>query len=227
MAAQIPKMKLWYHPMLRSTRPAWLIKELGIEDKVEFKYLWLDLGAPGPEREEYRKTVHPHSTIPALEIEGRPNMLESAAMCMYLADLCGRLAPEPKNRSEYYDWIMYAAMRLDENMELLSQHWWLMPKEKENPEVTAQAKARCDLCFDRLENTLKDRPYILGQELTAADCVLGYDVLWAADPNMKNGVFLEGRPNVQAYLKRIMARPALQATLAMPGEYSLKDYTRK
>ena len=77
--------------------------ELGIEDKVEFKYLWIDHGRPSPEREEYRTRVHPNSTIPALEVEGRPTMLESAAMCLYLADLCGRLVPEPRDRVEYYE----------------------------------------------------------------------------------------------------------------------------
>ena len=51
--------------------------------------------------------------------------------------------------------------------------------------------------------------------LTTADCVLGYNVIWAAMPEMKNGVLLEGRPNMKAYLQRIKARSALQQTLNM------------
>ena len=77
--------------------------ELGIEDNVEYKYVPMAAHSPPPpERLQYAKTVHPHNTVPALEIEGRPPILESAAICLYLADLCGRLAPEPKDRAEYY-----------------------------------------------------------------------------------------------------------------------------
>ena len=75
--------------------------ELEIEDNVEYKFVPMD-SPTSPERAHYAKTVHPHSTVPALEIEGRPPVLESAAICLYLADLCGRLAPEPKDRDEYY-----------------------------------------------------------------------------------------------------------------------------
>ena len=54
--------------------------------------------------------------------------------------------------------------------------------------------------------------------LTAADCVLGYNIIWASLPEMKNGLLLEGRPNIKAYLGRIKARPALQQTLNI-GQY--------
>ena len=83
-----------------------LCPELELDDKVEYKYVPIGPPPPAPEREEYRKTVHLHSTVPALEIEGRPTMLESSAMCLYLADLCGRLAPKPKDRAEYYEWVI-------------------------------------------------------------------------------------------------------------------------
>jgi len=54
--------------------------------------------------------------------------------------------------------------------------------------------------------------------LTAADCVIGYNVIWASVPEINNGVLLEGRPNIRAYLDRIKARPALQAASALPGK---------
>ncbi|KAK7113017.1 glutathione S-transferase GstA-like [Littorina saxatilis] len=216
MTTKIPKMKLWYFTMFRSTRCAWIIKELGLDDKVEYKFVPIGAPPPPPEREHYRKTVHPHSTVPALEIEGRPTMLESSAICMYLADLCGRLAPEPKDRAEYYDWIQYSACRLDEVMETLTWQWWFGTPEQQNPEVIAKAKAVADICLDKVEKTLQDRPYILGPDLTAADCVVGYNIFWASLPVMNKGILLEGRPNCQAYLERIKARPALQAALSLP-----------
>ncbi|KAK7113014.1 glutathione S-transferase GstA-like [Littorina saxatilis] len=214
MATTIPKMKLWYYHESRSIRCTWTIKELGLDDHVEHKFVDIYASPQPAEREHYHKTVHPHNTIPALEIEGGPTMLESTAICLYLADLCGRLAPEPQDRAEYYDWTLYGAIRLDEALERLWE-FWNGPKDKQDPDVFAKAKAVVDVGLVRMENTLKDRPYILGQELTVADCILGFNIWWAAFPEMNNGSLLEGYPNVKAYLERVKARPALKATLDM------------
>ena len=55
--------------------------------------------------------------------------------------------------------------------------------------------------------------------LTAADCVIGFNIFWASASPMNNGVLLEGRPILKAYLDRIQARPALEAALALPGKW--------
>ena len=49
---------------------------------------------------EYR-CVHPHGTVPCLEIEGRSPILESGAICMYLAHLYGNLGPEMDTAAYY------------------------------------------------------------------------------------------------------------------------------
>ena len=48
----------------------------------------------------YRK-VHPHGTIPCLEIEGRSPIVESGAICLYLADVYKSLGPE-LDKEAYY-----------------------------------------------------------------------------------------------------------------------------
>ncbi|KAK7507821.1 hypothetical protein BaRGS_00000786 [Batillaria attramentaria] len=217
-ASGLPKMKLWYYPLYRSTRCMWLIKELGIEEIVEYAYLPMNLPKTSPEREEYRKKVHPHNTIPALEVEGHPPILESGAICLYLADLCGRLAPEPKERAEYYHWILYTTSTMDEAMERLFMQWWMFKPEEQDKQIVAKARADSELCLDNLERALEGKDFILGKELTAADCVVGFNVVWASVPEMNNGVLLEGRPNLKAYLARISARPALKETLAVGKE---------
>ena len=55
------------------------------------------------ERKEYQENVHPHGTVPGLVIEGEPTMMESGAICLYLADTYGRLTPDPKDRKDYYE----------------------------------------------------------------------------------------------------------------------------
>ena len=61
-------------------------------------------------------------------------------------------------------WTIYAAARLDEVMGTLTTQWWFGPKDKQDQQVIAKAKAVADLCLDRIEHVLKDRQFILGSE---------------------------------------------------------------
>ena len=70
----------------------------------EFEVIELDTMKRDSEvRRRYQENVHPLGTVPALEIEGETTMLESGAICMYLAEKYGRMAPEPKDRKDYYE----------------------------------------------------------------------------------------------------------------------------
>lgn len=50
----------------------------------------------------YKNTVHPLGTVPALEIEGREPLIESGAICMYLAELYQKLLPKKDNIADYF-----------------------------------------------------------------------------------------------------------------------------
>ncbi|PVD38534.1 hypothetical protein C0Q70_01150 [Pomacea canaliculata] len=113
--------------------------ELGIEDQLELVTLPMEIQPPPPEREEYRQRVHPHSTVPALEVEGQPPIIESAAICLFLADLCGSLAPELGKRA---DWIIYSCCAMDEILVTLFHHWELLPPEKKDQQVLDKTSLR-------------------------------------------------------------------------------------
>jgi len=80
--------------------------ELGAEEDYELvpynPYL-----ASDDERQWYVDSVHPHGTVPAMVVDEGPNggrvMLESAAICMYLAELYGHLLPHPDMMPEYLE----------------------------------------------------------------------------------------------------------------------------
>lgn len=50
----------------------------------------------------YKNTVHPLGTVPALEIVGREPLIESGAICMYLAELYQKLLPKKDNIADYF-----------------------------------------------------------------------------------------------------------------------------
>ena len=64
----------------------------------------------------------------------------------------------------FISWITYASTRLDEALMILTKQWYLDPKDKQDQQVIAKAKADAELCFDSIEHVLKDRQYILGPE---------------------------------------------------------------
>lgn len=53
----------------------------------------------------YQSRTHPHGTVPALEVEGQDTILESGAICLYLAELYGRCLPVCGHRKNYYKWV--------------------------------------------------------------------------------------------------------------------------
>ncbi len=99
------KLKLYHSFPFRSCRCAWLVHELGAEDYVEFIPISLH-GQDAKDLMSYRE-VHPHGTLPALVLEDGSVMLESSAICFYLAEVFldgdgNTLLPDPEHTMEYY-----------------------------------------------------------------------------------------------------------------------------
>lgn len=99
------KLKLYHSFPFRSCRCAWIVNELGINSQVTFEHIKLH-GSDARDLMAYRD-VHPHGTLPSLALEDGSVLLESAAICLYLAecfvDSSGQdLLPAPENTAEYY-----------------------------------------------------------------------------------------------------------------------------
>ena len=88
----------------RSSRCVWLVSELGIQDSVEI----IKIDLQSQDAVGYRDTVHPHTTLPALQLEDGSVMLESAAICLYLAETFldpkgQNLLPDKEYSACYYE----------------------------------------------------------------------------------------------------------------------------
>ena len=57
------------------------------------------------EKYQYKKTVHPHGTIPAMVTSEGTLMTESAAICLYLAQIYGKFLPDAGNEPAYYKYV--------------------------------------------------------------------------------------------------------------------------
>lgn len=204
-------LKLYHSFPFRSSRCAWLVNELHVEDYVEVVSVNIH-GAEAKELMEYRD-VHPHGTLPALELEDGKVILESSAICLYLAEAFldsngDSLLPEPQYLADYFNMICYSACTVDAILEPLYIQLTHTPEEKRNQSLIDTNMRKFSICCNVISTLLNDRLYVCGSKFTAADCVVGYNVWWASA--IHNGELLKEFPVLVQYLERLKERPAFK-----------------
>jgi len=215
-------MKLWHHFPFRSIRCMWLVHELGVEDDVDVVPFFPRFGDRGASEEEmvgFKGEVHYHGTVPALQLEDGQMLRESGAICLYLAERYGRLAPAigTPERAQYLNWISYATSTADEYLEPL--YWEVVHKKEEerNQAVVDKSVQKFREFATHFEDVMKDREFCCGEEFTAADCVLGYCVWWANHCGKGIGL-CDDFPVFRAYCERLIAREGFTRCLPSKGK---------
>lgn len=197
-------LTLYFVPSTRSTRPRWVLEELG----VPYEVVQLDPAKGETKSAEYRE-IHPLGHVPALK-DGEQVLVESAAICMHLADRFPEkgLAPKPGSaeRGRYYQWILFAMTTVEPPLVTIFEN--KIGRRTHPPEALEAAQARLKEVAAVVEAALGDNPFILGQDFSAADVVLGATLAWGL--RMK---VLDGFPRISAYAARLVERPAARAAL--------------
>jgi glutathione S-transferase len=194
-------MRLYWSPRTRSLRALWMLEEAG----VPYERVLVDIQNGGQNDPAFRK-VNPMGKVPAFE-DGAAQLAESAAICAYIAERCpeARLAPplgDPA-RGRYFHWLFFAPGCIEP---ALAQKFanFEMP-------TTAAGWGDFNRVFNVLEGALADGPWILGEAFSAADVMIGCDLLFAVE----RFKIVDRRPVFDAYLQRCHARPALQRAIAI------------
>jgi glutathione S-transferase len=143
--------------------------------------------------------------VPAL-IDGDVSMSESAAIALYVADryCSGTLAParDDSLRGKFLYWIMYTPAIIEPAM-----------SEKFNniePNRGRSGWGDFDLMIETLEDALQDRTWLLGDQFTAADVLVGSSVVF-----MRMFDMLTESAVLNEYADRCLARPAYQKALTL------------
>jgi glutathione S-transferase len=196
-------MKLYYSPQTRAGRPRWLLEEIG----APYEIAKLDLAKGEHKKPEYMK-IHPHGAVPAL-IDGDVALFESAAICMYLADKFPekKLAPAlgTPARGLYYQWMVYSMATLEPPVLQIFLNTMMLPEAERSPALVEKAKTQFADVARVLSNALAGRSFLLGEQFSAADVMVGSTLAWAAMMGL-----LGDQPALQTYVKRLSERPAFQ-----------------
>ncbi|HEV8390331.1 MAG TPA: glutathione S-transferase family protein [Dongiaceae bacterium] len=199
-------MKLYGFGPTRSLRALWGLKELG----AEFEFIQVNLQAGEHRRPDFL-AINPAGKVPVL-VDGDLVIPESAAIVLYLAEKYpekGLMPTGLKQRAQVYRWILFAMTELEQPLWRMAKHTFLYPEHKRLPQDIDLAREDFTAMAAVLERHMEGRQYIVGDHVTAADCVTAYLMDWANERNL-----LDGFPNLKGYLQRMYARSTAPQRIA-------------
>ena len=199
-------MKLYGFPPTRSIRVLWTLRELG----VEFEFVNVNLMAGENRRPEFL-ALNPAGKVPVL-VDGEFVLTESVAIVLYLAEKYADknllpIAIEP--RAQVNHWLMFTATELEQPLWRIARHTAIYPKEKRLPEEVPLARQDFQDMAVVMEEHMKGRQFLVGENVTVADLVAAYTLDWANEVHL-----LDASPELRRYMDRMYARPMAPPRIA-------------
>jgi glutathione S-transferase len=181
------------NPMSRGQTVRWMLEEIGQPYETQILDYGTTMKAP-----DYL-AINPMGKVPAIQHNGKI-VTEVAAIVCYLADTFpdAGLAPDPKDRADYYRWIFFMSGPVEAAFTAKSMGWEV-PQDRQ----AMAGFGNYDLAIDTLEQALSGRQFIAGDHFTAADLLVGAYIGFMLRFNL-----LEPRPAFTDYAERVTDRPA-------------------
>ena len=179
------------NPMSRGRIVRWMLEELG----EPYETVLLDFGASM--KSPMYLALNPMGKVPAI-LHREVVVTEAAAICAYLAAAfpARKLAPPIDRRGDYYRWMFFAAGPLESALTAKAVGFASDKKQM-------LGYGSYEDTVNALERAVTGRPYICGEQFTAADVYVASQIGWG----MMVGT-LEKRPAFEAYSARLRERPA-------------------
>jgi glutathione S-transferase len=193
-------IKLLYHPFSRAANTVWALEEVGCPYELEFVDLMRGDHKLAPVR-----ALNPMGKLPTL-IDGDVVISEAAAVALYLADRYapGRLAPvlDSPQRGAYLRWSFYAPSVIEPGCMAHSSKWEFR--------ASAAGFGTYEEMLATISFAIGKGPWILGEQFTMVDFVFGGTLRYMLTFGM-----LDKRPEYEAYVARLNARPAAMKAKAI------------
>jgi len=188
-------IRLLHHPFSRAANTVWALEEIGCAYELEF----VDL-ATGAHKQAPVRALNPMGKLPTLR-DGDVVLSEAAAIALYLADRYapGRLAPalDAPERAAYLRWSFYAPSVIEPCCMAHASEWQYR--------ASSAGFGTYEEMLDTISAAIGEGPWLLGEQFTMADVVFGGTVRYMSMFGM-----IDKRPEYEAYVVRLSARPAAQ-----------------
>ncbi len=199
-------LQIYHAPRTRGFRVIWLCEEL----QVPYEVVPVDMSPEYRASPEWRR-LNPVGKVPVMK-DGDLTMYESGAMVQSVLEKYGdgRLQPAPATPEHglYLQWSWFAEATFARTLGEIVSHARAFP-DAEVPAVVEEMKGRARLCAQALDEWLEGRTWLLGDDFSAADIMMGYTLRFyprlVAEP-------LPSR--VESYWTRLTERPAFRSAEA-------------
>jgi glutathione S-transferase len=200
-------LRLYYAPGSCARASHITLRETG----TDFELQPVDFSSAEQRKTPYLR-INPKGRVPALETE-RGIITETPAILVYLAQRFpeARLAPmdDPFElaRVQSFNSYLCATVHVAHAHSRRGERWADDPgaiaeMKRKTPEVMAS-------CFDLIETSLFEGPWVLGETYSVADPYLFTISQWLRI----HGIDVQSYPRVADHLQRMLERPAVQAAL--------------
>lgn len=201
---------LYHSPSTASMAPHILLRELGVPHRLALT----DTEAGAQRQPEYLR-LNPHARVPTL-VDGDTVIYESTAIGLYLCERHPEagLAPAIGSplRGDFLKWMIYLTNTVQAELMLYFYTERYVPPAQADA-LKATAVERAAGMFARIDAHLADRPYLLGEAISAADIYLFMVSRWTRNTTRK----ARDLPHLGALLARVMARPQVREAYAIEG----------
>lgn len=195
-------LTLYHAAPSRSSIVRWMLEEIGEPYDIHLLSL-----ASGEQLKPDYLAVNPMGKVPALR-HGDVVITEAAAICTYLADAFPRAGlsipiGDPR-RGVYLKWLFFGPSCVEPAITDRA-----FPR-KEEPRRGTLGYGDLDTMMTVLAKAVARGPYLMGEQFTAADVVIGSTLRWGMMFKL-----LPERLEFTAYVARLQQRPALQRAVAL------------
>jgi len=196
---------LYHAAPSRSSIVRWMLEELG--EPYDIHLLTL---TKGEQHAPDYLAINPMGKVPSLR-HGDVIITESAAICTYLADEfreAGLSIPigDPK-RGPYLKWLFFGPGCIEPAM--VDRAY---PRQ-EQPRRGTLGYGDYDTVMEVTAKAVAAGPYLMGEQFTAADVVVGSTLRWGLMFNL-----VPERAEFADYVERLESRPALQRAVTFDQE---------
>jgi len=204
----MPDLTLYHASPSRSSVVLWMLEEIGELYDIHL----LSLSAGDNLKPDYL-AVNPMGKVPALSHNGTI-ITEVAAICTYLADAF----PQKKlnvpigtpQRGVYLKWLFFGPGCLEPAVVDRAA------PRKDPPRRAMLGYGDFDTTMNVIAKAVEKGPWLMGEQFTAADVVIGANIRWATIFKL-----IPERKEFLDYAARIAARPAAQRAEAKDKELAV------
>ena len=190
----------------RAFRALWMANELGLD----YEHMPIEIGTSGARSPEFL-AINPNGRLPFI-VDDSFVLFESLAITLYLAKKHsnGNLYPGTlEGEATAWQWSFWAVTEVDRGVNIWSLHAVRLPPAERDAARRDEALKVIAAPFKVLDAAVTKQPYLLGRDFTVADLNVAAVISRAIDMD------LSAVPNLEAWLRRCLDRPAARRALAL------------